>query len=76
MYYSLPILYACIWHTKAHKLWKMNNLKQQPMECLNDNHKPRDNKFGVTFCVKCGRLFTKPCGKDLKESDKLIIKLN
>lgn len=46
------------------------------MECLNDNHKARDNKFGITFCVKCGRLFTKPCGKDLKESDKLIIKLN
>jgi hypothetical protein len=44
-------------------------------ECLPDKHKPRDNKLGVTWCVKCGRLFTKPCGKELKESDKLIIKL-
>ena len=37
--------------------------------------KPRDNKFGVTWCVRCGKLFTKPCGKDLKQEDKLIIKL-
>lgn len=34
MYSSPPILYACIWHTKAQKLWKMNNLKQQTMEWI------------------------------------------
>ena len=42
-------------------------------ECPPDKHKPRDNKLGVTWCVKCGRLFTRPCGKDLKETDKLIV---
>lgn len=40
-------------------------------ECKNEKHKPRDNKFGVTWCVRCGRLFTKPSGKPLKESDKI-----
>jgi hypothetical protein len=43
------------------------------VECPPDKHKPRDNKLGVTWCVKCGRLFTRPCGKDLKETDKLIV---
>ena len=42
-------------------------------ECLPDKHKQRDNKFGVTWCVKCGRLFTKPCGKPLLESDKVAL---
>jgi hypothetical protein len=46
------------------------------MECLNDKHKPRDNKLGVTWCVRCGRLFNKPCGKDLLESDKVVVKVN
>jgi hypothetical protein len=41
-------------------------------ECLPDRHKKRDNKFGVTWCVKCGRLFTKPSGIPLQESDKVI----
>lgn len=44
-------------------------------ECQPDKHKQRNNKLGVTWCVKCGRLFTKPCGKELQETDKLIIKL-
>lgn len=35
-------------------------------------HKPRDNKFGVTWCIKCGWLFTKSCGKPLLESDKIV----
>jgi hypothetical protein len=43
------------------------------MECTNDIHKPRDNKFGVTWCVRCGRLFSKPCGKDLKPEDLVIM---
>jgi hypothetical protein len=46
------------------------------MECKNEKHKPRDNKFGVTWCVLCGRLFTKPSGKDLKETDLIKIKTN
>jgi len=43
-------------------------------ECKDNKHKRRDNKFGVTWCVKCGRLFNKPSGKPLLESDKVIIK--
>ena len=40
---------------------------------MNDcKHKRRDNKLGVTWCVKFGRLFTKPSGKPLKEEDKII----
>ena len=27
--------------------------------------RPKDNRFGVTWCVKCGKLFTKPSGKKL-----------
>jgi len=45
------------------------------MECKQDKHKPRNNKFGITWCVNCGRLFTKPCDKDLQESEKKIIDL-
>lgn len=25
------------------------------MNCPNEKHKPRDNQFGITWCVKCGR---------------------
>ena len=32
----------------------------------------RDNAFGVTWCLKCGRLFKKPSGKPLTEADKRI----
>lgn len=42
-------------------------------ECEPNRHKARDNAFGVTWCVKCGRLFTKPCGKPLQESDKIVV---
>lgn len=34
-------------------------------QCKSDKHRARDNKFGITWCTKCGRLFTKPCGKPL-----------
>lgn len=44
-------------------------------ECEPNKHKPRDNKYGVTWCVKCGRLFTKPCGKPLKEEDKVVVNI-
>lgn len=43
-------------------------------DCSPNNHKQRDNDFGVTWCVKCGRLFTKPCGVKLQKSDILLIK--
>ena len=55
---------------------KVNNanalLKTGIRECLPDKHKRRDNKFGVTWCVKCGQLFTKPSGVPLQESDKVV----
>jgi len=44
-------------------------------DCLPDKHKRRDNKFGVTWCVRCGQLFTVPFGVPLQESDKLYFKL-
>jgi hypothetical protein len=39
-------------------------------ECKPNKCKQRDNKFGVTWCVICGKLFSKPCGKKLTELDK------
>ena len=38
--------------------------------CKNENHKPRNNEIGITCCIRCGRLFTKPSEKDLEE-DKI-----
>ena len=35
-----------------------------------DKHKRRDNSFGITWCMRCGSLFTKPSGKPLTEEDK------
>jgi len=40
-------------------------------ECKNENHVRRDNKFGITWCIRCGRLFTKPSGKELTKEDKV-----
>lgn len=40
------------------------------MNCPDNKHKPRDNKFGVTWCVKCGRLFKKPSNKPLEGEPK------
>lgn len=45
-----------------------------PDLCLKYNKcKPRDNKFGVTWCVRCGKLFTTPSGINLEDKDKLHI---
>jgi len=40
-------------------------------ECKNEKHVRRDNKFGITWCIRCGRLFTKPSGKELTKEDKV-----
>jgi len=45
-------------------------------DCPPDKCKRRDNNYGITWCVKCGRLFTKPSGKELQESDKIILPIN
>lgn len=29
-------------------------------------HRVRDNKFGVTWCINCGYLFSKPCDVPLQ----------
>jgi ribosomal protein L37AE/L43A len=42
------------------------------MDCQENKCKRRDNKFGVTWCVKCGKLFHKPSGVQLIETDKII----
>lgn len=39
--------------------------------CNNDRKcQRRDNKFGVTWCVKCGKLFTKPSNKPMTDEDR------
>ena len=35
-----------------------------------EKHVRRDNKFGTTWCIRCGRLFTKSSGKEITEEDK------
>ena len=39
------------------------------MNCKPNQCKRRDNAFGVTWCIKCGKLFTKPCGRELSDED-------
>lgn len=46
---------------------KLNNCNTK------DKHTRRDNKYGVSWCVICGKLFDKPGGIKLKEEDKIII---
>ena len=36
----------------------------------NVKYKKRDNRFGVTWCVRCSRLFNKPSGIPLKEEEE------
>lgn len=43
-------------------------------ECLPDRCKRRDNAFGVTWCIKCGKLFNKPCGIKLDKNELTVIK--
>lgn len=35
-----------------------------------NKRKKRDNKFGITWCIRCGKLFTKPCGKPITDQDR------
>lgn len=55
------------------KTYLQNVSSSRFKECGPNRHKLRDNAFDVTWCVKCGRLFTKPCGKPLQESDKITV---
>ncbi len=45
-----------------------NSVVNNSKEC---NHKIRDNAYGVTWCIKCGRLMTKPCGKQLTKEEAI-----
>lgn len=56
---------------KLSKLDDVKNEKNNIRECKNDKHIRRDNKFGITWCIRCGRLFIKPCGKSITEEDRL-----
>ena len=41
-------------------------------KCTNDKRcRRRDNDLGVTWCIKCGKLFTKPSGKAISDDDRL-----
>ena len=42
--------------------------------CSNNKCKRRDNKFGVTWCMICGKLFTKPCNRSLTKEDEKYYK--
>lgn len=43
--------------------------------CKKGKHKLRENKFGVTWCVRCGLLSTSVGGaQTLDDNDKIIIK--
>ena len=39
-------------------------------ECKPNKHVKRDNDYGVTWCIRCGTLFTKPCGKKISKEDR------
>lgn len=43
---------------------------ERRINCDKGKHKLRDNAFGVTWCVTCGFLSTKPSGILLTEDDK------
>ena len=40
------------------------------MECKDNKCKRRDNEFGITWCINCGRLFTKPCGVIISDEER------
>ena len=46
-------------------------MKEIKRHCENDRHVRRDNKFGVTWCIRCGRLYNKPSGKPITDGDKV-----
>ena len=41
--------------------------------CDKSKHRLRTNKYGVTWCIICGRL-SNSAAEDLKDNEKLIIK--
>lgn len=44
--------------------------------CDRDKHRMRTNKFGVTWCVICGKLGTVGFADELKDGDGLVIKMD
>ena len=50
--------------------------KQQYLKAVqlcNKQHKPRQNNFGVTWCIRCGKLLSGDAPL-LKENEKISIK--
>lgn len=50
--------------------------KQQYLKAIqlcNKQHKPRQNNFGVTWCIRCGKLLSGDASL-LKENEKISIK--
>ena len=58
--------------TKAEEIRKTLLIFQEMHICETDpnKHKKRDNKFGITWCIRCGKLFTKPSGKPITKQDR------
>lgn len=36
----------------------------------NKKHYIRDNKYGVTWCLRCGKLLNKSSGREISEEDR------
>jgi hypothetical protein len=45
-------------------------------ECKNEIHVVRTNDFGVTWCLRCGRLFNKSVDKKISITDRILFKIN
>ena len=45
----------------------MQSIKLRETNCAKGKHRLRDNDFGITWCVDCGILSTKPSNKPLNK---------
>lgn len=59
----------------------MKNVKSEDWHkslkyCQLGKHKLRTNKFGVTWCVRCGLLSNTPNADELIEEDKIKVVCN
>lgn len=49
----------------------MNDINKNLSLCKKDKHKLRINKFGVTWCIRCGLLSNTLNAEPLEKKDKL-----
>ena len=56
------------------KILNSINYQKSLAQCSKGKHKFRENKFGVTWCVRCGQLSTSVgTSQILNEDDKIIM---